>query len=144
VRPHSDQVSANFRIERLMARLTSGYGLLALLLAAVGLYGVTAFAVTQQTREIGVRMALGADRRRVIRAVVQGPVRESMVGLLIGAPLALAGSRVLAAQLYGVEITDPSIFGMTALVLLVSTAAAALVPALRAASIDPTAALRSE
>jgi predicted permease len=144
VLPHVEQVGANFRIERLMARLTSMYGLLALALATVGLYGVTAFGVAQRTREIGVRMALGADRRRVVSTIVRGPVGQTLVGLLIGVPLALAASRSIATQLYGIGSADPTIFSTATLVLLASTVIAAIVPALRAASINPTQALRGE
>jgi predicted permease len=144
VLPHAEQVAVNFRIERLMSRLTSMYGLLALALATVGLYGVTAFGVSQRTREIGVRVALGADRRRIVGTVVRGPVLQTVVGLVIGAPLALAASRSIATQLYGVGSADPAIFGTTTVVLLASTVIAALVPALRAASINPTEALRGE
>jgi ABC-type antimicrobial peptide transport system permease subunit len=142
--PYTDQVSTNFRTERLMARLTSLYGLLALILAAIGLYGVTAFWVAQQTREIGVRMALGADPSRILRTVLRRPVAEALVGLCIGLPMAFAGSELLASQLYGVETTDAGIFGLTAAVLLVSIAIAAILPARRAARVDPLVALRYE
>jgi predicted permease len=143
VRPHAEQVSGNFRIERLMARLTTIYGLLALALASVGLYGVTAFGVAQRTREIGVRMALGADRSRIVRTVVRGPVLQTIVGLLVGIPVALWATRFIAAQLYGVNALDPIVIGGAALVLIASSVLAALLPALRAASISPTDALRS-
>ena len=142
--PYTDQVSRNFRTERLMARLTSVYGLLALILAAIGLYGVTAFWVAQQTREIGVRMALGADRSRILRGVLRRPLAEALVGLCIGLPLAFAGSQLLASQLYGVEQIDAGIFGVTAAVLLASIAVAAILPARRAARVDPLVALRYE
>jgi predicted permease len=141
---HERQVSANFRIERLMSRLTSMYGLLALALATVGLYGVTAFGVAQRTREIGVRMALGADRPRIISTVLRGPIVQTLVGLLVGAPLALAASGSIATQLFGVGSADPAILVATIAVLLASTLAAAVAPALRAASINPTQALRGE
>jgi hypothetical protein len=141
---HAEQVSANFRVERLMARLTSAYGVLALALATVGLYGVTAFGVAQRTREIGVRMALGANRLRIVRTVLRGPVGQTLAGLLVGAPLALAASRSIATQLYRVGSGEPDVFGTTAAVLLASAAGAAIVPALRAASINPADALRGE
>jgi predicted permease len=144
VLPYTDQVSTNFRTERLMARLTSVYGLLALVLAAIGLYGVTAFGVAQQTREIGVRMALGADRHRILRAVLWRPLVEALAGLCIGVPLAVAGSQLLASQLYGVEKIDVGIFGATAAVLLASITIAAILPARRAARVDPLVALRYE
>ena len=140
----TEQVSSNFRIERLMSRLTSLYGVLALIVAAIGLYGVTAFSVAQRTREIGVRMALGADRSRIVRTVMRGPLLQAIAGLLIGVPLSIAGAHAIAAQLYGVDAADPVIFATAIAVLLVSMVAAAIIPGLRAASIDPTRALRGE
>lgn len=139
-----DQVGANFRIERLMARLTMLYGMLALGLAAVGLYGVTAAGVRQRTREIGLRMALGAGRAEVIRAVVAGPLRHTLIGLAIGVPAALLATEVIASQLYGVAAGDRLIFGLASLGLLATAALAALAPAWRATTIDPTDALRAE
>jgi macrolide transport system ATP-binding/permease protein len=144
VRPYAEQVSLNFRIERLMARLTSTYGLLALLVASIGLYGVTAFTVAQRTREIGVRMALGADRSRILATVVRGPVGQTLVGLAIGVPLAFVVRRLIATQLYGVGSEDPLVFGGATVVLLGSAAIAAIMPAFRAASINPTKALRGD
>jgi predicted permease len=137
-----EQVSGNFRIQRLMAGLASTYGLLALALASVGLYGVTAYGVSQRTREIGVRMALGADRARIIRAVVGGPLVQTSIGLLIGVPLALVATRSIAAQLYGIGGQDPRVFGGAVVVLIASAIVAAAVPARRAAAIEPTQALR--
>ena len=144
VLPLADQVGANFRIERLMARLTSLYGVVALALAALGLYGVTAFGVAQRTREIGVRMALGADRRRIVREVVWSPVAQTTIGLAIGLPLALVTGRSIASQLYGIESGDPLVLGVATVVLFSSAVIAAVVPARRAASLDPTRALRGE
>ncbi len=138
-----DQVSVNFRIERLMANLTTVYAMLALALAAVGLYGVTAFGVRQRTREIGVRLALGAGRPQIVRAVMVGPLVQTVVGLAIGLPAAFAATRAISTQLHGVEAGDPLVFGTAAVGLLVTTAVAALIPAWRATAIDPTDALRS-
>ena len=115
-----------------------------LIVAAIGLYGVTAFSVAQRTREIGVRMALGADRSRIVRTVMRGPLLQAIAGLVIGVPLSIAAARAIASQLYGVNTTDPVIFGSAIAVLLVSMIAAAIIPGLRAASIDPTRALRGE
>jgi ABC-type antimicrobial peptide transport system permease subunit len=139
-----DQVSANFRMNRLMARLTSAYGVLALLLASIGLYGVTAYAVTSRTREIGVRMALGANRADVVRAMLRGPLVQTAVGLILGAPLAVVAVQAIATQLYGVEARDPFFLGGAMIALAVSAVVAAAVPAWRAASVDPTRALRAE
>ncbi|MEW6323676.1 MAG: ADOP family duplicated permease [Acidobacteriota bacterium] len=138
----ADQVSVNFQIERLMARLTSLYGLLALGLAAIGLFGVTAFGVRQRTREIGLRIALGASRARVIRTVVAAPLRHTLVGLLVGVPAAVAGSRAISTLLYGVEAGDPGVYAAAAAALATTTAVAAFVPGWRATAIDPTDALR--
>jgi macrolide transport system ATP-binding/permease protein len=138
------QVSGNFRLERLMARLTSIYGVLALALASLGLYGVTAYGVSQATPEIGVRMALGADRRRIIRTCVRRPLAQTCAGLAIGMLASILVGRTLNAQLYGVGGLDPTVFGTAILALALSAIAAAALPARRAASANPAAALRGE
>jgi ABC-type antimicrobial peptide transport system permease subunit len=138
------QVSANFRVERLLARLTSLYGLLALALACLGLYGVTAYTVSQRTREIGVRMALGADRLGIMRVIVGGPLIETAVGLGLGLPLALMMGKTISSQLFGLGGQDSIVMGVSIGVLVLTTAVAAAVPARRAASIDPSRALRGE
>jgi predicted permease len=151
VQTMADQVSANFRVSRLMASLTASYGLLALALASLGLYGVTAYGVAKRTREIGIRMALGADRSRVVRDVLRGAVTQTALGLLFGLPAALlAVPSALAATgtggnvLYGIEARDPVVLTVAVLVLIGSAIVAAVIPARRAASIDPTRALRSD
>ena len=136
------QVSGNFRLERLMSRLTSVYGLLALALASLGLYGVTAYSVSQRTREIGVRMALGADRALIVRTCVRGPLVQTCVGIAIGVIGAYFAGRTLTSQLYGVGGLDVKVFAAAILVLLVSAIIAALLPARRAASLNPSSALR--
>src|SRR5205823_7458690 len=98
-----EQVARNFNQERLIARLTELFGALALVLACVGLYGVTAYAVARRTNEIGIRMALGADRSNVLGLVLRSTLSQIGLGLAIGIPAALAGGRVLASQLYGVN-----------------------------------------
>jgi len=139
-----EQVSLNFNQERLIARLTGLFGLLALALACVGLYGVTAYSVARRRSEIGIRMALGADRGKVVRMVVSGAMAQIGIGLLIGIPIALAGGRALAHQLFGVKSYDPMVLSAAVLTLVFSALLAGLVPAIRAASIDPMEALRSE
>jgi ABC-type antimicrobial peptide transport system permease subunit len=127
-----------------MARLTSIYGVLALALASLGLYGVTAYGVSQRTREIGVRMALGADRGRIIRTCVRGPLARTCAGLAIGVLASVLVGRTLSAQLYGVGGLDWTVFGTATLALALSAVAAAALPARRAASVNPAAALRGE
>jgi macrolide transport system ATP-binding/permease protein len=144
VLPMTTQIGLNFRVNRLMARLTAAYGLLALAVAALGLYGVTAYGVARRTREIGVRMALGANRTRVLTDIVRGALAQTGVGLLIGLPIAALATAALASLLYGVKPRDPVVFTQAAVVLIVSAALAAILPARRAASIDPARALRSE
>jgi predicted permease len=128
--------------ERLIARLTELFGALAVLLAAVGLYGMTAYSVARRTGEIGIRTALGATRGRVIGMIVGGALAQIGVGLIIGIPAALAAGRVLADQLYGVKTSDPWILCGAAAILIGAAAIAGLAPALRAGSIDPVNALR--
>ena len=139
-----EQVSLNFNQERLIARLTGLFGLPALALACVGLYGVTAYSVARRRGEIGIRMALGADRGKVVRMVVSGAMAQIGIGLLIGIPIALAGGRALAHQLFGVKSYDPMVLSAAVLTLVFSALLAGLVPAIRAASIDPMEALRTE
>ncbi len=144
VKSYSERVAERFNQERLMARLTDVYGLLALVLASVGLYGVMAYNVARRTGEIGVRMALGANRWNVVRMVVAGAFGQVVAGLCIGVPLALVAGRALAHQLYEVSRLDPVVTGGAMLVLCLCALIAALVPARRAASIEPVEALRNE
>src|SRR5205823_1716861 len=132
-----EQVARNFNQERLIARLTELFGALALILACVGLYGVTAYDVARRTNEIGIRVALGANRRNVLSLVLRAVLIELGWGLAIGVPAALAGGRVLADQLYGVKSYDPMILGIAALVLAVCAIFAASLPARRATRVDP-------
>jgi len=140
----SEQLDRNFNQDRLIARLTELFGVLALVLACVGLYGVTAYSVARRTSEIGIRMALGANRAAVLALVLRAALMQLALGLAIGIPVALAGGRFLAHQLYGVKSHDPVIVGSAALVLAACALLAGFVPARRAASIDPMQALRTE
>jgi ABC-type antimicrobial peptide transport system permease subunit len=130
--------------EILVASLTGLFGLLALGLSAIGLYGVIAFGVARRTNEIGVRMALGARRNDVLALIMRQSAALTLAGLAIGAPLTLLAARALRSMLYGLSATDPAMLGLAVLILLAVAAAAGLVPAVRAAHIDPLAALRSE
>ena len=139
-----EQVARNFNQERLIAWLAELFGMLALILACVGLYGVTAYAVARRTNEIGIRMALGADRRNVLGLVLRAALTQLSWGLAIGIPAALAGGYLLANQLYGVKSYDPIILGLAVLVLAGCAMFAAFVPARRATQVDPIVALRHE
>ena len=139
-----EQVRRNFNEDRLVARLTALYGALALLLACVGLYGVAAYTVAQRKSEIGIRIALGAPRGSIVRMLLRVAVAPVTLGLLIGLPLALAGGHAIASGLYGVRSYDPFVLGTAVLVLAVSSIVAVLIPARRAARVDPVVALRYE
>jgi predicted permease len=139
-----DQVDSNFDQRRAVARMTGLFGILALMLAAVGLYGVTAYTVERRTSEIGVRMALGANRINVIRLVLRGAFLQILIGLLIGIPASIACSRLISAQLYQVKGWDPLVLGGSILALSVCAFFASIIPAQRAASINPVKALRTE
>ncbi len=140
----NDQVADNFTQERLIARLTMLFGLLALVLASVGLYGITSYQVARRTSEIGLRMALGADRGSVVRMVMRGAFFQAGLGLVIGIPVALIGARYMADQLYKVGSYDPASLGIAMAVLLASAAVAGFIPARRASRIEPMQALRTE
>jgi len=108
------------------------------------LYGVTAYTVAQRTREIGIRMALGAERTKVVQLVLSGASWRVIGGLLLGVPLAIGAGRLISSQLYGVSSWDPLALGVAAAALATSAFLAALIPASRAASISPMTALRNE
>jgi predicted permease len=144
VRSMQQQVDLTFDEERAVASLAALFGMVALLLAAVGLYGVTAYTVAQRTNEIGIRMALGADRAEVVRLVLRGAFRRVVIGLLLGLPLAVGAGRLISAQLYGVSSWDPVALTVAASALAICAFFAAIIPAGRAASISPMRALRIE
>jgi ABC-type antimicrobial peptide transport system permease subunit len=138
------QVAGNFSQEHLIARLTTLFGLLALILASVGLYGLTAYSVARRTSEIGVRMAMGANRKHILVLVMRSAFLQTALGLAIGIPAAILGARVMAAQLYGVRAYDPAILLLAVAVLATCAAVAGYVPARRASGVDPMNALRTE
>jgi predicted permease len=143
VRSMEDQVALSFNQQRAVAGLATLFGTVALLLAAIGLYSVTAYSVAQQTNEIGVRMALGADRPRVIRHVLRGAFTWVFAGLILGVPLAMAAGRAIADQLYLVQFWDPQALAFASVTLGAAALFAAIIPALKAAGISPMSALRS-
>jgi ABC-type antimicrobial peptide transport system permease subunit len=140
----AEQVQGNFSQQAMIAKLTSMFGLLALVLASVGLYGVTAYSVERRTSEIGIRMALGAEPLSVLKLVLRGAFLQVGIGLAIGIPATILGGRAMATQLFGVKPYDPNILLVTTAVLSVAALIAAVVPARRAATLDPMRALRTE
>ncbi len=138
------QVDSTFDQERLAARLVSFFGLLALLLACIGLYGVVAQGVARRTNEFGVRMALGAQRREIVRMVLRETSFLLLIGLLVGVPVAILAGRLVAAQLFALKPIDPSSFAFAVIVLGAVSALAAFLPARRASRVDPMVALRYE
>jgi len=138
------QIAGQFNQERMIARLTLMFGVLALVLASVGLYGVTAYTVARRTSEIGIRMALGAGRGSVVSMVLRETMLQAAMGLAVGVPIALLCVRFLKTQLYGTGGQDLGVLVGSAAVLTVAACAAGLIPAQRAASIDPVKALRTE
>jgi ABC-type antimicrobial peptide transport system permease subunit len=141
---YADQLSSNFTQEELVVRLTTLFGVLALVLASIGLYGVTAYAVARRTSEIGIRMALGASRESVLIMVLKNALAQALIGLAIGLPLAYAGGRFVQSTLYQTSAFQPMVLLAVIAMLLAAAIAAALIPARRAASIDPMQALRTE
>jgi ABC-type antimicrobial peptide transport system permease subunit len=144
VRTLQEQIDRSFDQRRAVASLAGLFAIVALALAAIGLYGVTAYGVTRRTNEIGIRMALGADRGRVVSLVLRGALRRVAVGLALGLPLAVGAGRLLSAQLYGVQFWDPLALGAAATSLAGCAFIAAIIPAARAAAISPMKALRAE
>lgn len=144
VTAYSKVVSADFQQENMIATLTTLFGLLGLVLAAVGLYGVLAYSVEQRTNEIGLRMALGADRGHVVRMVLRGAFLQVGIGLGIGIPLAVLAGKLMKDQLFGVRPWDPVMLAAATILLALAALVASLVPARRAAGVEPMIALRIE
>jgi predicted permease len=136
------QVDNNFSQQAMIVKLTSLFGFLALILASIGLYGVTAYSVERRTNEIGIRMALGADRAHVLALVLRGALVQMAIALVIGIPITIGAGRAMAAQLFGVKPYDPRILLLTTVVLVIAAFLAAVIPARRAATLDPIRALR--
>ena len=144
VRPLSAQVEATIVQERMMAALAGGFALLALTLACVGLYGLLAYTVAQRTKEIGIRLALGAPRPRVVALVLKGAARLVLIGIALGLPAAWAASRWVESMLFGLTPTDPAAMGGAMVLLIAAGQLAAYGPARRASRVDPLVALRHE
>lgn len=144
VRTQDEQIAATLQQPRIFADLTAGFGVLALVLACIGIYGITAYSVSQRTNEIGIRMALGAEPARVLRMVLREASWLAIVGVAAGLAGALALGRVIGSMLYGLKPSDPATLTGSALLLFAVAMAAGWVPARRAAGVDPMQALRHE
>ena len=138
------QVDGSFAQHAMLAKLTSLFGVLALVLASVGLYGVTAYSVERRTSEIGIRMALGADRLNVLKLVLRGAFLQVGIGLAIGIPATILAGYAMTKQLFGVKPFAPQILLITILVLSLAALVATLLPARKAATLEPISALRTE
>jgi putative ABC transport system permease protein len=141
---YSKILAGDFQQENMIATLTMLFGVLGLVLAAVGLYGVMAYTVEQRTSEIGVRMALGADRASVIRMVLRGAFFQIGIGLGVGIPLAILAGQLMTRQLFGVSPWDPRMLTIATLLLCAAALVASSIPSVRAASVEPMVALRTE
>lgn len=143
-RPMNEQIDTQLSTEKLVTFLATAFGVLATLLCAIGLYGVLAFSASQRTREIGIRMAVGADRGAVIRMMLAEVGKLLLISLVLAVPLALACARLLSSQLFGISHYDPitllGVIGIIAAVVL----AASFLPMRRAAAVEPMKALRYE
>jgi ABC-type antimicrobial peptide transport system permease subunit len=140
----AEAIAAQMDDERALAKLVSLFGAVAVLLAAVGLYGTMSYSLARRTSEIGIRMAVGAARSDVVRMVLRETFQLVLAGFAIGVPLALAGSRLIANRLFGVTPADPATFAAVAALLSAVAVIAACIPANRAARVDPLVALRWE
>jgi ABC-type antimicrobial peptide transport system permease subunit len=138
------QVAGNFNEDRLVAQLSSLFGILSLILASVGLYGVMSYFVARRTSEIGIRMAMGATRTSVVAMVMRGVLWQVLIGLCLGIPAALYAGYLMKSLLYGVGTYDWTALGGAPFMLVLCAAAAGFFPARRAASIEPMQALRTE
>jgi ABC-type antimicrobial peptide transport system permease subunit len=144
VKTFAEQINESVSTERLVALLSSFFGFFALLLAALGLYGVMAYAVTRRTRELGIRIALGAQRRDVLRLVLKQGMKLAGLGVTLGLIVALGLTRLTKSLLFGVSATDPLTFLGTGLLLVSVALLACWIPARRATRVDPLKVLRHD
>jgi len=144
VDPYGKVVSNDFQQQNMITTLTTLLGALGLVLAAIGLYGVLAYSVEQRTSEIGLRMALGADRGSVVKMVLHAAFSQVGIGLALGIPLAIGAGKLITDQLFGVKPWDPVMLAIAALSLGLAALIASVIPARRAAGVEPMVALRNE
>jgi len=144
VATQDEEVKGQAREERSMAMLLGFFGALALVLSSIGLYGTMSYAVSRRTRELGIRLALGAQRKDLLRMVLREALQQVVIGVAIGIPVALAGARMIASMLFGVQTTDPATISAAVLVMGAIALVAGYLPARRATKVDPIEALRCE
>jgi len=144
VRTQTEQIAHTHFQERLLSRLSSFFAILATVLASIGLYGLLSYEVAMRTRELGIRMALGAQKRDLMKLVLRQGILLSLAGVVIGIAGAFAVTRLMTSMLYNVRPNDPGTFAAVSGLLLLVALAACGVPAIRAMRVDPLAALRSE
>jgi ABC-type antimicrobial peptide transport system permease subunit len=144
MRTMDEQISNSLSTDRMIASLSTVFGSVATVLAIIGLYGVMSYSVAQRTREIGIRMALGAEQGKVIGMVMREVTMLIAIGVTVGVPAALLLTRVVKSQLYGLEAHDPWTVGLATALLAIVACAAGYVPAMRASRVDPMKALRYE
>jgi ABC-type antimicrobial peptide transport system permease subunit len=144
IRPVSEEIERTLVREKMLAKLSSFFGTLAALLAGLGIYGLMAYLVAARTREIGIRIAIGARRLSVLRNEMGTAMRLVVIGLAVGLPVSLAAGRLIDHQLFGVSATDAAVLVLAAGLLSLMAAAAAFVPARRASRVDPIVALRDQ
>jgi len=137
-------VSDTLQTDRFIEQLSSAFGLLAVLLASVGLYGVMTYTVARRTRDIGIRMALGADPSNVRLQVLRESLALALMGIVIGVPIALAGMHLVRSMMFGLGLADPIVIVVAAALLGIVAALAGFLPAYRASRVDPMIALRYE
>jgi ABC-type antimicrobial peptide transport system permease subunit len=144
IRTQNEQIADTTRQERIFASLTGGFGVIALVLACIGIYGIMAYTVARRTNEIGIRMALGAQADRVLHMILREASWMALVGVIVGLAAAAAMGRLIASMLFGLKSYDPLTLGGASLLLVLIAIAASWVPARRAAHVDPIKALRHE
>jgi ABC-type antimicrobial peptide transport system permease subunit len=144
VRTQREQINATMQMERLFAALTAGFGVLALALACVGIYGIMAYSVANRRNEIGIRLALGAQPGQVRSMILRESTSLAVTGIVVGAVAALALTRLVKSMLYGIQPYDPATMAGGVLILLAVALAASWIPARRAAGVQPMEALRHE
>ena len=142
--PMSDELDRAVVRERLLAKLASFFGIVAASLAAIGLYGLMAYTVARRTKEIGIRLSLGAAPASVLGAELRSALRLALFGIALGVPIALAAGQLVTSQLFGITATDPATIASVGALLTLVTVSAALLPARRAANVDPIVTLRSD